>query len=106
MPPPGDSSAESRQPPDPRAVLVTEMALQMQNLAQRSVLDEALERQHRGKETLVVAEPEHHARVAAGRDRSRRFRVPERQRLLTPHRLAGTRGRHHLIDIRMVPPNI
>ena len=87
---------------DARRVLVAEVRLDVQHLADLSFGDDAAQRGHRRKAALVVAEREHDAGLAAGRDRALGLGERQRERLLAPHRLAGRRDRDDLLDMQRV----
>ena len=87
---------------DARAVLVGEMAFDVQHVAERAGGNDVLELEHGGEGALAVAEAEHHAGAPAGGNRALGFGKRERQRLFAPHRLAGLRHRDHLVDVKRV----
>jgi hypothetical protein len=72
----------------------------MQNFSDRAAVDHALELAHRGKTALVVAAAERDAGRPHRGDRALGFRAGERQRLLAPDRLAGSRHHAHLLDMQ------
>src|ERR1700680_3764849 len=81
-------------------MLVGIMSLDVEDLADRAAIDDALELAHRGKATLVVAATEWSAGTAHGGDRAFGLRAGERQRFLAPHRLAGGGDHAHLLDMQ------
>ena len=74
----------------------------MENLADLAGIHHALELAHGGETALVVAGAERHAGRLDRGDRALGFRPRQRQRLLTPHRLAGCRHHAHLLDMQGV----
>ena len=71
MPPPGDSSGESRQAREVHAgVLVAVVPLDQHDAPERAARDHALQLDHRRPEALVGADPEGDARPRARADRS------------------------------------
>ena len=84
---------------DPRAVLVTKVALNMQDAPKDATCDNILERSHRGKVSLAVTKGEDHTGVVTSRNGTFRLATRERQRLLAPNSLAGPRNRNNLIDM-------
>ena len=85
---------------DARAVLVAEMPLDMQDVAEDAVSNGPLELAHRRKAPLVVAEAKDDAGVATGGNRALGLAASESERLLAPDRLAGPRHRNDLIDVQ------
>src|SRR4051812_47669480 len=72
-----------------RRMLVGEMRLNMEHVADFTALDHALQLAHRGIAALVVAAAEHNAGLAARGDRAGGILPGQRQRLLAPDRLFG-----------------
>ena len=81
-------------------MVVGEMPLDMQDLAERAAVHQRLQFAHRREAALVVAGAERYARLVAGLDRARGLRARQRQRLLAPHRLAGAGDRGHLLHVQ------
>ena len=76
------------------------MPLDMQDLADRAQLDDALELAHGGKAALVVAGAERHAGRLHRLNRALRLGAGQRQRLLAPDRLAGRGHFPDLLDVQ------
>ena len=100
-PPPGDSFGSSRQPPDhARRVLVAEMRLDVQHLADRPSATTRRNSSIEGKQRLLLPSANttpalRHAATARSASAQR-----QRERLLAPHRLAGRRDRDDLVDMK------
>src|SRR5205823_2682837 len=85
---------------DTRAVLVAEMSLDMQDVAEDAVSNAMPQLAHRRKAPLVVAEAEDDAGVAAGGNSTLGLAATESERLLAPDRFAGPRHCNDLVDVQ------
>ena len=100
-PPPGDfARIVAPAAGHARRMLVAEMRLDMQHLAERPVRHEALQFEHRRQSSACCCRAPNttpalrHAATARSASRAR-----QRQRLLAPHMLAGRRDRDDLLDM-------
>ncbi len=83
-----------------RRMLVGEISLDMQDLADDAVSHHTFELAHGGKTSLVVSESEGYAGLFRGDDRALRCCARESEWLFTPHRLARRRYGGNLRDMQ------
>src|ERR1700752_5394085 len=81
-------------------MLVGKVAFDMENVAERAAVDDALEFAHGGEAALVVAAAKRNAGLAARRNGARSLAARQCEPLLAPDRLAGAGGRADLLDMQ------